>query len=233
MAGANYEFIFVDMGHYGSEGDAGILHKSSLRKAMDTGKLNLPRQTTLTGSDVVCPYFFIGDQAFPLRSNLMRPYKGKNITYGQNIFNYRPFRARRVVKNAFGILANRFRILHRPLSASEKTNDYIVLAAIALHNFLIAKKCKVYCPDNFCDVEDTTNLQEPVDGLWRENAIPTQNLHPHRLIGSANFTRIAASIRDNLSQYFSTNVGQVSWQDAAVDRGYYIRVHADRESQGN
>lgn len=58
--------------------------------------------------------------------------------------------------------------------------------------------------------------------VWRENAIAAQNLHLYRLIGSSNSTRMAATMRNNLSEYFSANVGRVDWQDAAVDRGYYM-----------
>ncbi len=220
VAGADYQFLYIDMGHYGSEGDAGILRKSSLGKAMDSGNLNIPSPSRLPDSDIISPYFFIGDQAFPLRADLMRPYKGRNITHDQKVFNYRLCRARRVVENAFGILANRFRILHRPLSASEETNDYIVLATIAIHNFLIAKKCNVYCPDSLPDSEDVSNEQHPIEGSWRGDG--DSALHQHHIIGSANSTRLAANVRENLTAYFSTNSGRVPWQESAIQRGYYM-----------
>jgi hypothetical protein len=35
------------------------------------------------------PYVFVGDEAFPLRENLMRPFPGRGANDGEKIFNYR------------------------------------------------------------------------------------------------------------------------------------------------
>jgi len=50
-----------------------------------------PEPRRLAGSDRTLPYVFIGDEAFPLLENLMRPYPGDNLTLQQQIFNYRFF----------------------------------------------------------------------------------------------------------------------------------------------
>ena len=52
------------------------------------------------------------------------------------VFNYRLSRARRVVENAFGILAARFRILLREMAHEYNTAIDITLACCALHNML-------------------------------------------------------------------------------------------------
>lgn len=48
----------------------------------------------------------IGDDDFPLSQNLLKPFTRRNLTVTERICNYRSSRARWVVENAFGILAD-------------------------------------------------------------------------------------------------------------------------------
>lgn len=79
----------------------------------------------------------------------MRPYPLKNLTKRQRIFNYRLSRARRVVENAFGILANRWRIYQKPIITSLETADAIIKATICLHYLLMGTS--TYCGENYGD----------------------------------------------------------------------------------
>lgn len=54
----------------------------------------------------------------------------------ERIYNYRVSRARRVVENAFGILASKFRIFEKPITLKLETVDKVVLACCAIHNWL-------------------------------------------------------------------------------------------------
>ena len=42
----------------------------------------------------------------------MQAYSYKDMTVERRVYNYRISRARRVVENAFGTMANRFRVFH-------------------------------------------------------------------------------------------------------------------------
>ena len=57
------------------------------------------------------PYFIIGDDTFPLKTWMMKPFSKRNMVHEERIFNYILLRARCIVENAFGILANIFAIL--------------------------------------------------------------------------------------------------------------------------
>ena len=108
LVDANYKFMYVDVGSYGADSDAGILRESGLYHALDQKKVGLPPSSHLPDGDSDVPYFLVGDAAFSLRSWMMKPHSMKTMTAAERIFNYRLSRARRIVENAFGILANRY-----------------------------------------------------------------------------------------------------------------------------
>jgi len=73
----------------------------------------------------------------------MRPFpRSKNLDFRKKVFNYRLSRARRVVESAFGLLASRWRIYRKPISASLATTVKIIQATTALHNFIMQYELK-------------------------------------------------------------------------------------------
>ncbi|KAG5875768.1 hypothetical protein JTB14_022477 [Gonioctena quinquepunctata] len=83
------------------------------------------------------PYVFVGDEAFPLSENMMRPYPKRSVTdnYENKVFNYRLSRARQTVECAFGILASRFRVFRTPFEIKVESVIDVVKAACELHNY--------------------------------------------------------------------------------------------------
>lgn len=215
---ANYLFTYVDIGAYGSQSDGGVLRSSSFGYNLRNGHLNLPDDKPLPGTVALkIPYFFVGDEAFPLERNLMRPFGGRFLPEDKRIFNYRLSRARRCIENAFGILAARWNIYRKTIYAYPENVDNIVKATIVLHNYIKTEERRLnpiesrYCADNFVDEELANGDFNP--GEWR--AIQQNNaLQPAaqlRRIGSRNAADASIKIRNYIKDYLM-GIGSVDWQ---------------------
>ncbi len=199
---ADYKFTYVDVGSYGSQSDGGVLRLSSFGYKLDHNKLNLPVDAPLPNTAKPVPYFFVGDEAFPLKTNLMRPYSGRNLPEDKSIFNYRLSRARRCIENAFGILAIRWLIFTKVINAFPETVDKIILATVALHNFIMASDGRRYLKNLGNSATGPTALR------------PVQEL---RRLGARNAQINAVDYRNYLKDYVN-NINPVPWQTEHVRR---------------
>jgi len=77
---------------------------------------------------------------FPLHNNIIRPYPGSNLGEKKNIFNYRISRARRTIESAFGILSQRWQVLRKPIYASVKVCERIVLPSCVPEHPLLSSR---------------------------------------------------------------------------------------------
>lgn len=213
IVNANYEFLMVHVGINGKISDGGVLQETTFYNKLLNGSLNLPAPKIIPSLAYSLPYTFIGDEAFPLMENLLKPYPQKSLRKDERIFNYRLCRARRVVENAFGILASRFRVFTTDIGLSVKNIDYVVLAACVLHNYLRRNATNAYSPNSFIDREDL-HLGDIVEGEWRLNSVKLTPLQrTPRAASSA-----AKCIRDQYKTYFNTE-GSVPFQEGMAFRG--------------
>ena len=139
MCDSNYKFIYVDIGSAGREGDSSVFKESKLFKSLEDGSLHIPPPCPTPGSQVELPHVIVGDEAFPMKPYLMRPYPGRGreiLPYSQKVYNYRLSRARRVIENAFGILVARWRIFRSAMHADIQNCEVYIRAALVLHNYL-------------------------------------------------------------------------------------------------
>ncbi|XP_036150116.1 uncharacterized protein LOC118648027 [Monomorium pharaonis] len=202
LVDADYNFIFVDVGRNGRMHDASVFRESSLATQLHSRTLNLPLPSSLPGYNVDMPYVNVADDAFFLKTNIMKPYPGRNLTNEKKIFNYRLSRARRTVENAFGIMANRFRILLNTIPLSVEKVELITYTCCILHNFLLQKKAHSYIP-----LELRNNISESIQSNL--NSILHQN--------GNRCTDRAVIIRDHFCTYFNT-IGTIPWQDIRIEK---------------
>ena len=110
------------------------------------------------------PYVIVADDAFPLKTH-MKSYAQRGLSYSKRIFNYRLSRARRTSENAFGILANVFRIFFTRMNVTTELASSITLACCILHKLLRTLSLESYTPRYSVDnVDDNGEITE---GEWR------------------------------------------------------------------
>lgn len=198
LVDANYRFIWIDVGSYGKNSDSGVFSNSKLCKYLDENQLNVPNDHSLPGTNTLAPYVIVGDEAFPLKRNLMRPYPGTQIEHclEKKVFNYRLCRARRMVECSFGILAQTFRLYFRKLKASPTNANAIITTTCILHNII---------HPHIATLAESTDTLSP-------NAA---NLLPMRGRGG-NATTEAFGVRETLKDYFNSPIGSVAWQNDKI-----------------
>lgn len=182
----------MDIGAYGKDSDSGIFRDSILYKKITEKSLDIPKPRPLIEThDIALPYVIVGDEAFGLMENLMRPYGGKQLSYEKKIFNYRLTLARRYVECTFGIASNKWRILHRPIDVSVDCAEKIVKAITVLHNYV--------------RIRDGFNHEETL----AEKLIPLNVTYTGRATFSAD------NIRATFTKYF-VNEGRIEYQDQMI-----------------
>ena len=215
VCNARYEFTLVDIGEAGRQSDSGVYNNSSMGHAIDNGQLDFPLPEAIShyNPNQKFPYPFVGDEAFALKSYMLRPdSRGSELNMQEVIFNYRLSRARRIIENSFGILASWFRIFRRPIIAATQNVKFYTKASIALHNYLIRIQQHdnyAYCPTDLVDHENASGRSA---GQWRSETNDIHGLIPIRGQDSNNYTRSAKTTRDNFKDYFNSEAGAVSWQ---------------------
>ena len=194
-----YRFKWISVGSAGKEADSTIFRASDLGQRLESGQANMPGPKPLPGTGIVVPHVICGDEAFPLRTFLMRPFPGTQLhTDNRRVFNYRLSRARRVVENAFGILAQRSRCFMKPLYMEPSNAIRVVRAACVLHNMLCKRTSRPTAPEDIEDLPDNGTFQ-PLHGC----------------ISSNNYPASAAHLREVFTEYFHGE-GSVYWQNTSA-----------------
>ncbi|KAF0713894.1 protein ANTAGONIST OF LIKE HETEROCHROMATIN PROTEIN 1-like, partial [Aphis craccivora] len=164
LVDANYNFIFVDVGCQGRISDS-VYRNTDMWKKFENGQLMLPADEPLDAeTNIMFPYVFVVDSAFALNKHMMKLYSGVHDKgNGKRVFNYRLSRARRVVENAFGIIASVFKVFRRPILPNPDKVTNVTMTCALLHNFLRKSKTSSsnYCPQGTFDSEKEGSVSGP------------------------------------------------------------------------
>ena len=203
VANANCEFLYVHFGTNGRVSDGGVLTCTDFFQMLTSDNLNLPKANQSNG----LPYVFISDEAFVLRRDFMKPYNIRVLDNYKRIFNYRLSRARRVVENAFGILASRFRVFQKPFNLKPDNIETVVMACCVLHNFLRRRSSAYYSPPESMDSEAPLT-HEIRDGYRTEGASMANIANGF----NRHAPEDARQVRDSFKDLFN-NQYTVPWQE--------------------
>ena len=210
MVSSDYKFMWADVSGNGSASDAQIYNSSELKEGLESGTIvGWPRPDPLPNDTQDVPYFIVGDDAFALRTYLMKPYSTRNMTREERIFNYRLSRARRVVENSFGILVNRFQVMLTTMQHQPETVRLIVKACLLLHNLMRTRYPTLQ--NHLLDRELPDGEMEP--GEWRTG----RNLEDTVEVQAPNTASKDAKKQRNLIRHWCNSpAGSVPWQDRIV-----------------
>lgn len=214
LVDADCKFVAIDVGAYGGEGDAGVYTKSNFGKRIAAGSFNLPPPTVLPNTTILQPHVILGDSAFTLTENMMKPYPQTLSASDTTIatYNYRHCRARRTTENAFGIMCQYFRIYFTPIAVKNpETIDDIIFATCLLHNTLRDSK-----------------VPYPEENIHSNPTIPTETFRSLTPSQKRRPSFAARHVREVFKDYFNQNAGSVGWQNNIVNR---INYHNEHPSQ--
>jgi hypothetical protein len=204
----DYNFLFVDVGAHGHCNDAGVFDTSKLGRNFANDRYDLPTPSLLPGSNHRVPYFVVGDDIYPLKQYLIKPYPGRRLTKEQRIYNGRICAARRTIENTFGQMVMKWRLLRTDVIASRENACRYFRAICCLHNFCRLEKDRQYCTGEDNDDDDGNLLQIDTGSLQHLR----HNMDNHPLAA-------ATRQRDTLCEYVN-GVGAVEWQEKLYTKYY-------------
>jgi len=159
-------------------------------KLLESNKLNIPdpRDLSSDAEGLSMPFVLVGDEAFALSEHVLRQYPNKKLTFLKRIYNYRLSSARRIVECTFGILANKWRIFHRPIDVKPDFCDNSIQACCVIHNY-VRKNDGIQFDDTLYE--------------W-----PLESVQP---VGTRGSVR-GIAVREYFAKYFTSPQELVPWQ---------------------
>lgn len=186
VADAEKKFITIEVGARGKQSDGGIFSSSTLFRSIEDATFNVPPAKELPNTNIKAPYVLIGDEAYPLKCYLMRPFPNRNLDPIKENFNKRLSSARKCIECAFGILRAKWRILGKDIEVEPEKAIAIIKCACILHNVVRTRDGDTDL--DYCNtiIINHDNITEQVDAYTNYGRTTNQ----------------AKEIRETFAQYF-------------------------------
>lgn len=138
LVNANYVILYMNVGCNGRVTD-GVVDQCSLSTDLEINALNMPPPRALPGRKKPVPYVIVSYDAFAMTKHMIKPYPLRGQP-GPNSVQLPVITRKENGGELFGILANKFRVLRKPILQAPETTVKVVSAVYALHNFLLKRK---------------------------------------------------------------------------------------------
>ena len=181
VADANRRFLVIEVGGRGNQSDGGTFQASELYQLLESENF-MPDDKILPNSNYVLPHILIGDEAYPLKKYLMRPFPRNSLNDEKSIINERLSMARKTIECAFGITSMKWRVLTKAMECSVSNANLIVMTCCLLHNI----------------VTDKDNLSMQDLNFISQGQSPASRRNNHSSV-------IATTIREKFMDYFVSN----------------------------
>jgi hypothetical protein len=80
--------------------------------------------------------YFVGDEAFPLKPNLMRPFPRWELDFIETIFNGQLSSTRRTIECAFGLLIKKFGMFQKAFGTIVDMTECTIKSACVVYNYI-------------------------------------------------------------------------------------------------
>ncbi|XP_064097625.1 uncharacterized protein LOC135209019 [Macrobrachium nipponense] len=166
LSDAKYRFLFVDFGAEGGARDGGTWQKCNLARAITNNRAGLPQDRNLPNDDEPIPFHIVADDAFALKSWMMKPYSHQSRYPTDRQYSYRLSRACRELENAFRVLQMRWRVFGTMMQQDVQVCKKIPLCACVMHNLALQR---YPCAGTDVDHEDQHHIVVP--STWRQESL--------------------------------------------------------------
>ena len=97
----------------------------------------LQKPATFEGSGTEVPFIILGDEAYTLKTYIMKPFARKDLSCEERVFNNWLSRASRCVECAFVIITVKWQMFNKAMETNLNKAERIVRCICLLHNIII------------------------------------------------------------------------------------------------